>query len=396
MKIHFLNKLFLKLSHEPLISWVQLKHNKTRLLVALSGIAFANVLIFMMQGFQAILFDGSIKFHKQIDADLVLISKRTQSLMEGQTFSRSHLYRAAGVEGVKSADALYYSLADWVNPWNKEVVKLAVVAFNPERPVLNIPQINQQLHTIKLPNIILFDGKSQPTLGSVKDSFIRGEEITTEISGNRVRVGGIFDMGGTVFIKGHAVTSDWNYLRLFGGDSLSKVHVGVLKLNKDANLEKTRLAIKSILPSDVRVITLKQFEKTETDYWAIKNPTGPLFNFGATMGLVVGAVVVYQILYTDISEHLKEYATLKAIGYTSSRLLIVVLTEGIILAILGFIPGFIISSGMYSLLATLTKIPLVMKLDIVINIFLMTVFMCLASATIAMQKLNYADPADIF
>lgn len=396
MKIPFLNNFFARLAYEPPISWAQLRHNKARLLVALSGIAFANVLIFMMQGFQAILFDGSIKFHKQINADLVLISKRTESLMEGQTFSRSHLYRVAGVKGVESVSPLYYSLANWVNPWKKQIIKVAVVAFDPARPVLNIPEINQQLNQIKLPNIVLFDAKSQPTIGSVKDSFTRGEQVTTEISGHRVKVGGLFNMGGTVFIKGHVVTSDWNYLRLFGANSLSKVHVGVIKLREGANREKTVTAIKYILPNDAKVMTLQEFEKTETDYWAVKNPTGPLFNFGATMGIIVGSVVVYQILYTNISDHLGEYATLKAIGYKSGSLLGVVLTEGIILAVLGFIPGFIISCGMYSLLGELTKIPLVMKPDIAIKIFFMTVFMCLISAVIAMRKLNYADPADVF
>jgi putative ABC transport system permease protein len=102
------------------------------------------------------------------------------------------------------------------------------------------------------------------------------------------------------------------------------------------------------------------------------------------------------VLYSDVSDHLPEYATLKAMGYSDRALLQIVFQEALILAVLGFLPGCVASIGMYQLLAHLTRIPLAMRLDVAVNVLVLTMLMCLMSAAIASQKLRSADPADIF
>jgi putative ABC transport system permease protein len=380
---------------EPPLGWAQLRHQKLRLLVALAGIAFADILIFMQLGFKALLLDGSTLVHQNLRGDLVLVSKRTKSLLEGQAFSRRHLYQAAAVEGVASASPLYFSFGGWVNPWKKEVNNIAVIAFDPARPVLNLPDVNRQINQIQLPNVILFDSQSQPDLGPVAESFTQGKSITTEISGHRIKVGGIFSLGSSIFTRGHAITSDWNYLRLFGAHSIDKIHVGVLVLKPGANAQTVINQMQSSLPTDVKVITRQQFIDAEMAYWSA-DPAGVIFNFGAIMGFIVGVVIVYQILYSDVNNHLAEYATLKAMGYTDMSLLIVVFQEAVILAVLGFIPGFGCSIGMYGLLGNLTRIPILMRFDVALQVFVMTVLMCLISAAVAMRRLQSADPADVF
>jgi putative ABC transport system permease protein len=384
------------LSQEPPLGWAQLFHQKIRLLVALSGIAFADILIFMQLGFKAMLFDGATLVHNQIQGDVILISNRTKTLLEGQTFSRRHLYQAAAVEGVASASPFYYSLAGWVNPWKKEVTEIAVIAFDPARPVLDLPTVNQQLEQIKLPHVVLFDSQSQPATGPVVKSFNQGKTVFTEISGHRIRVGGVFTLGSSMFVKGHLVTSDWNFQRIFGADRFDKIHVGILTLKPGADPQTVIQNIQTSLPNDVRVLTRKDFKEHELAFWSSEHPAGTIFNFGAIMGFIVGIVIVYQVLYSDVNDHLPEYATLKAMGYSDTTLLGVVFQEAIILAILGFIPGAACSVGMYALLGNLTRIPLVMRVDVALQVFIMTVAMCLISAAVAMRKLHSADPADVF
>ncbi|MBD0304322.1 MAG: FtsX-like permease family protein [Tolypothrix sp. T3-bin4] len=395
MKLPSVKSLLGNLSQEPPLGWAQLSHQKIRLLVAMTGIAFADILIFMNLGFTAILFEGSVLIHERIKGDLVLISRRTQTLVEGQSFSRRHLYQAAAVEGVASANPLYHSFAPWVNPWDKKVTMVAVTAFNPTQPVLDLPEVNRQLEQIKLPNVLLFDSKSQPGLGPIAESFAQGKTITTEMSGHRVRVGGIFTLGSHMFLNGHVITSDWNYLRLFGSDSLENLHVGVLTLKPGADPQTVIKNIQARLPNDVKVITRQDFINTEIGYWS-GHIAGIMFNFGTIMGFIVGVVIVYQILYSDVNDHLPEYATLKAMGYSDISLLSVVFQEGILLAVLGFLPGFGISIGMYALLGNLTRIPLVMRPDVALQVFTITAVMCLISAAVAMRKLQSADPADVF
>ncbi|NEZ56981.1 ABC transporter permease DevC [Adonisia turfae] len=387
--------LFQHLRQEPPLGWAQLSHQKVRLLVALTGVAFADILIFTMLGFQSMLFEGSTFVHKNLRADLVLLSQRTEALYFGQTFSRRHLYQANAVEGVASAKPFYFGGGAWINPWDGESTDVMVLAFDPAHPVLDLPEVDQQLDKIKLPNVILLDRKTQPKVGPVAETLDQGKSVTTELSGHRIKVEGLFTLGSSIFTEGHLITSDSNYLRFTGPDSLETVNVGALILEPDADLETVRQALDTRLPKEVKVLTPEEFIQIEVGFWA-SQPSGVIFNFGAVMGLVVGIVIVNQVLYSDVNDHLSEYATLKAMGYSDRRLLMVVFQEAAILAILGFLPGYGVSLGMYQLLAYLTKIPLGMRLGVTLQVFTATVAMCMISAAIAMRKLQSADPADVF
>ncbi|MDJ0737915.1 MAG: ABC transporter permease DevC [Nostocaceae cyanobacterium] len=396
MKLPAPKTFFSKLFAEPPIGWAQLSHEKIRLLVALSGIAFADILIFMMLGFKDMLFEGSTFVHNHIVADLVLISNRTKTLLEHKTFSRHHLFQASAVDGVASARPLYYSFGEWVNPWTKGMTNVAVIGFDPAQPVLDLQPVNQQLDQIKLPNVVLFDSKSQMfETGPVVESFTQGKTITTELSGRRIRVGGIFTLGSGIFVKGHIITSDWNYLRLFGQDTLDNIPLGLLQLKPNADPQAVIKNLQASLPKDLQVMTNQDFKKHELAYWN-SVPGGVIFNFGAIMGFIVGVVIVNQVLYSDVNDHLPEYATLKAMGYSDISLLVIVFQEAMILAVLGFIPGFVSSIGMYRLLANLTSIPIAMRLNVASQVFLATFVMCLISAAISIRKLQNADPADVF
>ena len=391
-----LKTLLKKFTKEPPLGWAQLSHQKVRLLVALSGIAFADILIFMQLGFYNSLFGGVTRIHEHLNGDLFLVSSRAKFLDDGQTFSRRHLYQAAAVEGVSSASPFYYSHAGWVNPWNKKVTNVAILAFDPARPVLNLSEVNQQIEQIKLPDKVLVDRRARPDLGAIAEAFDRGETVTTEISQRRVSVSGMFTLGTTFWVEGYLITSDWNYLRLYGENSIDQVKVGVLSIDSGENLEDVKAKVRETLPSMVEVMTHQEFITAEKEFYDQNHPAGTIFNFGVVMGFVVGIVIVYQVLFADVNDHLSEYATLKAMGYPNKSLLGVIFQEAIILAVLGFIPGFGFSIGMYSLLEALTQMPLAMESAVALRVFFLTLIMCSASGAIAIRKLQSADPAEVF
>jgi putative ABC transport system permease protein len=155
-------------------------------------------------------------------------------------------------------------------------------------------------------------------------------------------------------------------------------------------------ALKSHLPDDVRVLTHEEFIQFEEDYWKLQSPIGFIFGMGTAMAFVVGVVIVYQVLSTDVNAHIKEYATFKAMGYRNSYLLGVVFEEAIILAFLGFIPGTILPLALYQLAAKATALPIYMTLTRALLVLVLTVVMCGMSGAIATRKLQSADPADMF
>lgn len=391
-----LKTLLKKLTKEPPLGWAQLSHQKIRMIVAVSGIAFADILIFMQLGFYNSIFGGVTRIHEHLDGDLLLVSARAKTLVDGQNFSHRHLYQAAAVDGIAAANPFYYSNAGWINPWEKKVTNVAILAFDPAHPVFDLPEVNQQLEQIKLPDKVLVDRLARPDLGPIAATIEQGKPITTEISKRRISVGGMFTLGTTLWVEGYLITSDWNYLRLYGKDSIDNVTVGVLKVETGSEVETVKQKVRATLPGDVVVMTHEEFIAAEKDYWDKNHPAGTIFNFGVIMGFVVGVVIVYQVLFADVNDHLAEYATLKAMGYPDKSLLAVVFQEAIILAVLGFIPGFGVSIGMYGLLETLTKMPLAMQSAVALRVFFLTLIMCSASGAIAIRKLQSADPAEVF
>ena len=114
------------------------------------------------------------------------------------------------------------------------------------------------------------------------------------------------------------------------------------------------------------------------------------------VGFLVGSIIVYQILFGDVMNSLPQYATLKAMGYTNTYVISVVIQQSAILAFIGFVPGIILSTGLYALLAGVTKLTIFMTSARAIQVLALTFVMCVGSGALATRKLVELDPADVF
>jgi putative ABC transport system permease protein len=387
-----LSKLFLK---TPL-AWRQLLKERTRLLVAVAGISFADMLIFIQMGFEGALFDAAVKPHRSLQADLVLINPQFQTLFSVKSFSRERLYQVLGYEGVQSVNSVYIGTGQWRNPETRLERAILVWGIDPAKSAFIIPEIQQNLDPIKQLNQVLFDQASRPEYGAVGEIFQKTGKFDTELNNKTVRVKGIFSNGASFAADGNVITSDSTFLQIFPERKPDSIEVGLITIKPDSNPEMVRSQLVAGLPNDIKVLTPEEFAQIEKDYWANGTGIGFIFGLGVGVGFIVGIVIVYQILYSDVSEHLPEYATLKAMGYSDRYLLVVLLQEALLLACLGFIPAFFLSLGLYQLAYTATLLPIFMKVERAITVFILTVVMCSVSGAIAMRKLRAADPADIF
>jgi putative ABC transport system permease protein len=378
------------------LAWLQLKKEKLRLLVAAAGIGFAVILVFMQLGFLNGLFDSSVRYHKRLDCDLVLISPDTPYLCEQKYFSRRRLYQAAGFAGVESVSSVYLAMGVWKNPVNNRTRPIFVVAFDPADRVLDVPGVTANLNKIRMPDVVLYDALSRPEFGPIAERVRAGEEVTTEVVNRKVSVVGLFEVGTSFGIDASLVTSDLNFLRLFPHQSPGLINLGLIKLKPGFDPEVLRDAIASKLPNDVLVLTKQDYIDREINWWESSTPIGYALTFGVIVGLVVGAIIVYQILFSDVTNHLAEYATLRALGYPMSFLVGVVLQEAVILSLLGYLPATGISLGLYHIASKATQLPLDMTLNRGISVLGLTVLMCAVAGLIAVRKLRTADPAEVF
>jgi putative ABC transport system permease protein len=378
------------------LAWLQLVREKIRLLVALAGIAFAVILMFMQLGFRDALFDSTVRLHTQLRTDIVLISPQSESLIAMESFSQRRLYQALGFEGVESISPLYLDFDFWKNPQTRGTRSILVIGTDPEDRVFDLPGVEQSLDQIKLPDIVLFDQNSRAEFGPIPTEFNQGKTITTEVGGRRVTVGGLFQLGASFAADGNLITSDLNFLRLFDERLKGLIDIGLIQLKPGVNSEQVVKDLQAGLPKDVEVLSKQGFIDFEKNYWATSTAIGFIFTLGTAMGFIVGTVIVYQILYTDVSDHLVEYATLKAMGYPDFYFFSVVFQEALILSVLGYIPGFAVCLGLYDLTRDATALPMVMTLSRGLNVLILTVLMCCISGAIAVRKVQTADPADIF
>ncbi len=390
--------LIQKLRRRTPLGWLQLTRQKGRLLVAVSGVAFADLLMLMQLGFQSALFNSATRLHDSLRADLVLLSPQALNLQDLSTFTRRRLYQAMDVPGVATAEGIYNSLVTWKNPQTNRNTQVMIIGFNPDKPAFDLPEVNQNIDAIKLPDTILFDEATRGQYDQAIANIKQGQIVKTEIKGRTITIADLFKVGASFAADGTLMTSDQNFLRLFPRQDSASVNLGLIRLKPGYEPEEVAAKIKYHLANadDIKVLTKSEFIQFEKAYWQTNTPIGFIFSLGTMMGFVVGVIIVYQVLSTDVNAHIKEYATFKAMGYRNFFLLSVVFEQAIILALLGFIPGAAISTGLYALTRNATNLPLYMTVARAIQVQVMTIIMCIISGAVATRKVQSADPADMF
>jgi putative ABC transport system permease protein len=271
-----------------------------------------------------------------------------------------------------------------------------IFGINPEVNLFNLPGVSENLNKLKLPDVVLYDRSSRVEYGPITDSFNQGKIVTAEVRRRQVKVGGLFTLGASFGADGNLITSDLNFLRIFNNRQRGLIDIGVIKLKPGADPNQVAQYLRSYLPTGINVLTKEEFVEFERNYWASSTAIGFIFTLGTIMGFIVGTVIVYQILYTEVTDHLSEYATLKAIGYTQNYLLTVILQEAFLLAVVGYLPGFACALVLYNVARDATLLPIFMSYDRAIMVIMLTILMCFISGMIAIRKLGSADPADIF
>jgi putative ABC transport system permease protein len=378
------------------IGWLQLKHRPARLAVAVAGIGFAVLLIMMQLGFRAALFESAVRMQERFNYDIALFSRDSVFIVRPQPFSIRRLYQALGDEDVTEAAPVYIFPATWKNPWNNERRSLSAIGFSPGYDLIDTPGVNEQRQLLRRQDVVLFDALSRPEFGPVAEHVAAGEPLKTEINDRLVTIAGTYSLGTSFGIDGSVMTSVDNWLRLFPDRPREEIQLGLLRLQGNADPNTVRDRLREQLPGDVLVMTKADFVQRETNYWNAATPIGYVFAFGAIMGFVVGAIIVYQILFADVSEHLSEYATLRALGYPNRFVSGIVIQQAAILGVLGYLPGLGAVVWLYSRAAAATNLPIYLTRERAGTVLALTLIMCAISALLALRKVRKLDPAEVF
>ena len=378
------------------LAWLLLSRQPLRLLVALAGICFAGILMFMQLGFRDGLFDASVTVHRLFDADLVLMSPRSMSSISMSGFPRRRLVQSMAHPDVKGITPVNWNFLLWRNPQTLTTRQILALGFEPGDSLFTDPELAAKAKALTSRGRVLFDQRSRNEFGPIAKWFDEGRIVETELAGKRVRVAGLVSLGPSFGADGNLLTSRETFLELLPSNPPGSIEIGLLRLRPGAGPDAVVRSLTASLPNDVKVFTKQAFIEFVKNYWRSSTSIGFIFSLGAAMGFVVGCVIVYQILYTDVSDHLPEYATLMAMGYRLKTLLGVVAREGIFLAVMGYVPAYAAGQALYALVRSSTKLPVAMDLPRAVLVFSLILTMCMGSAVLAMRRLVDADPAEIF
>ncbi len=378
------------------LAWLLLSRQPVRLLIALAGISFAGILMFMQLGFRDGLFDASVTIHRLFDADLVLMSPRSMSSISMAGFPERRLIQTMAEPEVESVSPVHWNFVLWRNPETRSTRSLLALGFEPDDALFVDSMLADQSASLRQKGRVLFDSRSRPEFGPVAERFNAGQVVESEVAGQRVRVSGLVELGPSFGADGNLITSRETFRSLLPSTARGSIELGLIRLRDGADPDAVAERLRAWLPNDVTVFSKKAFIEFEKNYWRSSTAIGFIFSLGAAMGFVVGCVIVYQILYGDVSDHLPEYATLMAMGYPLRDLLAVVVREGLMLALVGYVPAYAAGEGLYALIRGSTQLPVGMSLQRAVLVFSMILVMCLGSALVAMRKLADADPAEIF
>lgn len=382
------------------LAWKNLTHDLRRLAVAVSGVGFAVVLIFIELGFMNALLESTVQILVRLNGDLMIVNAARYAMPAREMMDLRVVAQARGVQGVKAAFPVYIETLGVLRERGRRGYPIRVIAFEPDDGVLNLGPDAKLATQLREPGTALTDRTNRSKYRIPKASEDLAD-FDAELSGEKIRLVGQFHLGIDFVNDGNLVMSPRSLATYFprragGRDPLSMVDVGVVQVADDADVVDVQKQLQAVLGSNVRVMTKAEILKREMNFWRTSVPVGFIFLVGVYMGFVVGVIICYQIIYSDIADHMSEFATLKAMGYTNPYFLRMVLNQSLYLSVMGFLPGALLSYVCYQIISAVTGLTMHLSFATAALVLLVTMLMCVVSGLLAVRKLLSLDPAELF
>ncbi|WP_082690028.1 FtsX-like permease family protein [Leptolyngbya sp. NIES-2104] len=401
-----------------------------RFIVAQAGIVFAVSLVTIQIGILRGFSRSTARLVDQSSADLWVASQDIVHLELSSPMPAQRVEEAQKVAGVDRAEALMIRSSIWRDS-NGKISPIRIYGFDPNSRMFAGWQVTQgKLSDLNQPYSVIVDanslkglglkqlndratigafnalparfvGKTQDTQSIASSAFI----YTSLENANAYGLGGS-DTGITCKTDSSGRIDCLNQTPKFGDpepnpppprrvnvqDPISFV---LIRAKPGEDLDQLRQRLKSALPN-TRVFTQAEIADLTRSYWTTRTGVGFVLGLGATVGFIVGMVIVGQILYSSVSDHIREFGTLKAMGASNWVIYSVILEQALWMAVLGYLPSIALCLGLGAWTQASNGIMILITPATGVGIFVLTVVMCVGSALFAVQKVTRVDPAIVF
>ncbi len=397
-----------------------------RFLVAQLGIMFAVSLVTIETGIFSGFTRSSAKLISNSTADIWVASDSMVYIDLTLPMPLTHLSVAQKIPGVERAEALIVGAGLWRHPIG-EIAPVKVVGFDPQGQLF-IPEniLQGSVSGLKAPNTVIVDITNANSLnirhvGEIAEvntlpvrsvgltqgnrsiasnpyMFTSLENANAYLSSGKISTlscklqSGSTNFQCTNTYVQKAPTSDPAPRPLASSDPITYI---LIRAQPGQNLQALKQQLNAALPN-TRAYTRAEMRKKTQTYWQQRTGIGYLLGLGATVGVIVGAIIVGQILYSSVSDHLKEFGTLKAMGASDWIIYGVIVEQALWMAVIGYIPSTILCLGIAAWTLASQGIMILITPTTAIAVFGVTVVMCVGSAIFAIQKVTRVDPAIVF
>ena len=378
------------------LAWRSLLANRRRLVRSSAGIGFAVLLMLVQLGFERGFFEASLATVSALRGDLFITNASKYRFGSRDPFPPQDLAAARAVAGVAGVTPLYGAWQDffWQPPGSDQPYLVQAFGFDPAHPPFLLPDVEGESARLTAPDTVLGDRDARRFLG------MKAAQGDARINGHLVHIVGGFALGPDFLSDGTVMMSAATFAAVASGGRVPAselpVEFGVVTVRPGAKPAQVQRALMAALPQGLRVMTKPQLVEFERKFQSDLSSAGPIFWLGTLVGFVVGMLISYQIVYTDLSDQLPQYAMLKGMGYETGYLVRVVMTQAGLSAIAGWLPAWLVGLLVYWAIGRLALLPMQMTWQITLISLGLTLAMCLLSAALAIRRVVAADPAEIF
>ncbi|MGK7919959.1 MAG: FtsX-like permease family protein [Trichodesmium sp.] len=399
-----------------------------RFLVAQAGILFAVSLVTIQTGILNGFARSTTLLIDKSNADIWIASDEMVNFELTDPLLYGQVGQAQTIEGVQQAEPLILGSVRW-RPENGEMSPLMVIGFNPDGQLFNPGNVIEgNVSDLKEPFAIMADQSRLSSMlsegvgttalaGSLPAKLVAVTKGTQSIVSSTLLFTSLENANNYITAR---INSEVNCKVLGEGNvqcakviekkdpneelneipGPEKLEVAdpiayiLVKAKPGEDLQALKKRIEKVMPATTAYTKQELSEKTRF-FWLARTNIGLVLGMGAIVGVIVGIVVVAQILYSSVSDHIKEFGTLKAMGASDQELYAVIVEQAMWMAVLGYIPGMLLCLGLSGWVASKGIIILITPWS-ALGVLGVTVIMCVGSGFFAIQKVTRIDPAIVF
>jgi putative ABC transport system permease protein len=381
------------------LAWHNLRHQPVRSSVAVVGVTFAAVLMFMQLGFLEAVKASATVIYDELRFDICIRSRDYGRLSDARSFDRLRLASARGVAGVEDALPLWIGMFAWRNPESGEPRALLALGASDGANVFRSPSLTElAANTLCRPRTLLIDALTRREFGPANNVQFGEADLgrPVEINDRRLEIGGVYRCGTGLNAGGASILPERDFLTCQPLFPAGHVSFGLVQVERGRRIEAVASDLRRALPDDVEVLSRRDVLKSEIARWVWETNYGLIFQSGVLVAVVVGTAIVYQVLSSEVTSRMPEYATLKAMGYSNAYLARIMAEQALTLAGVAFVLAWVFAAVLYEITALGAQIPIRMTLTNWLLVLALTVALCLVSGLGAIRKAFRADPAELF